>query len=113
MGAPGQPNPIARENGLLGGRPVSESKLAQQRIRERLVKRFEEKADQYFDALEKAAFGSGRDKPQVEAAKIMLEQCIGKPKQSIEGEIEHKGVVKLEELTEIFRTRLDSDKKDV
>jgi hypothetical protein len=74
-----------RKNAVLGGRPVSDATLKAQQIRERLVKRFEEKADLYFDALERAAFGSNRARPNVEAAKIMLEQVIGKPKQQIEG----------------------------
>lgn len=131
----GTPNPIARENGKLGGRPISSTNLMSQEIRRRLVERFNKDADELYDAqaqMAKGAFMAITDPdtgeiikvvkraPSVEAYKILLNQSIGMAKQTIDGAGENgEHLVKvgsLKDLTEFFRNKVtekaDGDKID-
>lgn len=87
-------------NGLKGGRPGTFRKLAAEKLRQRLIERVTEKADQIFEAWEDAALGhlvektnqiTGERKvykksPNPLAIKDMMEQVWGKPTQPIQVE---------------------------
>ena len=94
----GDQNPIARENGKLGGRPIATKTKIAQLMRQQLAERAFEKADAIFTAWEDMALGHYREvknpltgtvrvyfKPgDPSALKDMMEQVWGKPKQPIE-----------------------------
>jgi hypothetical protein len=92
------------KSGFKIGRPTSTATLRTQKIREFMLKRFEKDAVEVYDALYRSAVGieiEDVDKdgetfyyskaPDVNAARLLLEHTIGKPKE----QIEHTGAMSL------------------
>ena len=93
----GQKNPIARENGKLGGRPITSATLRTQMLKDALGRRFVKDSKRIFDAWTDAALGrfmavklpSGEERvykkaPNVQAIRDMWEAVNGKPTQPVE-----------------------------
>ena len=103
---------ISRQNGKRGGRHVSSKTLQTQLLRAQLTKRFAEKADAIFDAWQDLALGhyimvknplTGEQRvykkgPNGMAIKDMVEQVMGKAKQTIEINTEEEPQFDLEAL---------------
>lgn len=98
----------SKENGKKGGRPIASKTLITQKIRERIVEKLYERIDPLIDSQLNSAIGiilkkvDGKglvhyleEAPSTSAAKFLMEQVLGRPKESIEHSGEMKGLVGL------------------
>lgn len=99
---------ISRENGKKGGRPIASKTLITQKIRERIIEKLYERIDPLIDSQLNSAIGiilkkvDGKglahyleEAPSTSAAKFLMEQVLGRPKESIEHSGGMKGLVSL------------------
>ena len=98
----------SRMNGKKGGRPVASKTLITQKIRERIVEKLYERIDPLIDAQLNSAIGVILKKtdnkglhhyleeaPSTSAARFLVEQVLGRPKESIEHSGGAKGLIAL------------------
>lgn len=99
---------ISRENGKKGGRPIASKTLITQKIKERIIEKLYERIDLLIDSQLNSAIGIILKKvdskglvhyleeaPSTSAAKFLMEQVLGRPKESIEHSGGAKGLVAL------------------
>lgn len=97
MGAPGKPNPVSRENGKKGGRPVATPTLIKQEFRKALAQKINGEAEEWLTAISDAAKGHFieikqadgtvkvyRKAPNPQAWEKAMDRAFGKPDQSID-----------------------------
>jgi len=96
MGAPGKPNPVSRENGKLGGRPVATPTLVNQEFRKALAEKIQNDMQSWIDPIEDLAKGHFvevkqadgtirvyKKSPDSKAWQTVMDRAFGKAPQNI------------------------------